>query len=54
MKYFSHILSAIIICSVCTSCAALGRMIQPGVWLGLLNLGAAAGIAVYILRGSKK
>jgi hypothetical protein len=54
MKYFPHILAAIIIGSVCTSCAAIGHMIQPAVWLGLLNLAAAGGISLFILRGSRK
>jgi hypothetical protein len=54
MKYFSYILTAIILCSVFSSCAAIGKVIQPGVWLGLLNIAAAGGITLFILRGSNK
>ena len=54
MKYFSHILGLVIICCVFSSCAAMGKMIQPGVWLGLLNLAAAGGITLFIIKGSNK
>jgi len=54
MRSFTYVLVVIIICSVFSSCAAMGHMIRPGVWLGLLNLAAAAAITVYIFRGSAK
>lgn len=44
-------LALIIIGSVFTSCAAIGKMIEPGPWLGLLNLAAAGAITVFILKG---
>jgi hypothetical protein len=52
MKRFTTVLALIIIGSVFISCAAIGKMIEPGPWLGLLNLAAAGGITIFILKGT--
>jgi hypothetical protein len=54
MKYFTKVLLWIIVASVFTSCAALSKVIQPGTWLGLLDVAAAAAITVFIFRGVAK
>jgi hypothetical protein len=54
MKAFTYILILIIIGSASGSCATIGRVIEPNAWVGMLDLAAAIGIAIYIFRGSKK
>jgi len=52
-KFNSIILIVLLVC-LFTSCAAAGNMIEHKTWVGMLDLGAAAGIALFILRGSNK
>lgn len=54
MKKFGYVEATIIIASVFASCAALGKIIEPGPWLALLNLAAAGVISTFIFKGSAK
>lgn len=50
----NFILLAVLLTSVLSSCAAAGNMVTNKTWIGLLDIAAAAGIAVYILKGRSK
>lgn len=54
MKKFGYVAAVIIAASVFTSCAAIGKVIEPGPWLGMLNLAAAGAITAFIFKGSAK
>lgn len=44
----------LVVCFVFSGCAAVGKMVQPNVWLGLFDLAVAGGIALFILKGKNE
>jgi len=54
LKKLKPLLFVALLISLFTSCAAAGNMIGHGTWMGMLDLFAAGGIALYIFRGTNK
>ncbi len=47
-------LLAVTMVSLLSSCAAAGNIIEPTVWLGVLDVSTAVAITVFIFKGSSK
>jgi hypothetical protein len=54
LKNFNPFFVVIMLISVLSSCAVAGNVIHHANWVGMLDLITATGIAIFILRGSKK
>lgn len=47
-------LVAVTMVSLLSSCAAAGNIIEPNIWLGVLDVATAVAISVFIFKGSSK